>query len=114
MPMKTTWLIGSIRRKCSAWSRISLAVRLRPNCIAPVAQKVQVSGQPDCDERQAERRPSRYRISTASTGWPSWVWNSTFRVPSRASASDCTVSDEKGTCWSSEPRSAAGTFVISP
>ena len=27
--------------------------------IAPVAQNVQVSGQPDCDETQTERRPSR-------------------------------------------------------
>ena len=48
-----------MRRKCSAWSRISDAVRLRPNFIGPVAQNVQVSGQPDCDETQSERRPSR-------------------------------------------------------
>ena len=27
--------------------------------IAPVAQNVHVSGQPDCEERQSERRPSR-------------------------------------------------------
>ena len=50
---------GSMRRKCSTWSRISLAVRLRPNFIAPVAQNVHVSGQPDCEETQIERRPSR-------------------------------------------------------
>ena len=43
-----------MRRKCSAWSRISDAVRLRPNFIEPVAQNVQVSGQPDC-ERHAQR-----------------------------------------------------------
>jgi hypothetical protein len=42
-----------------AWSRISSALRLRPNFICPVAQKVQVSGQPDCEERQTERLPSR-------------------------------------------------------
>ena len=59
MPMNTAWSTGSMRRKCSAWSRISEAVRLRPNAIWPVAQNVQVSGQPDCDERQSERRPSR-------------------------------------------------------
>ena len=59
MPMYTRWFTGSMRRKCSTWSRISLAVRLRPNFIAPVAQKVQVSGQPDCEETQIERRPSR-------------------------------------------------------
>ena len=59
IPMKTTWLTSSLRRKCSAWSRISDAVRLRPNFIVPVAQKVQVSGQPDWLDRQSERRPSR-------------------------------------------------------
>ena len=48
-----------MRRKCSTWSRISDAVRLRPNRIAPVAQNVHVSGQPDCEETQTERRPSR-------------------------------------------------------
>ena len=59
IPMNTRWLSGSMRRKCRTWSRISLAVRLRPNFIAPVAQNVQVSGQPDCEETQTERRPSR-------------------------------------------------------
>jgi hypothetical protein len=59
MPMKTAWLTASTRLKCSAWSRISDAVRLRPNFIRPVAQNVQVSGQPDWLERQIERRPSR-------------------------------------------------------
>ena len=59
MPMNTAWLTGSLRRKWSAWSRISDVVRLRPNFIAPVAQKVQVSGQPDWLDRQSERRPSR-------------------------------------------------------
>ena len=48
-----------MRRKCRTWSRISAAVRLRPNFILPVAQNVQVSGQPDCEETQIERRPSR-------------------------------------------------------
>jgi hypothetical protein len=59
MPMNTQWSIGSMRRKCRAWSRISLAVRLRPNFIVPVAQNVHVSGHPDCDDRQTLRRPSR-------------------------------------------------------
>ena len=59
IPMKTRWFTGSSRRKCSTWSRISEARRLRPNFIAPVAQNVHVSGQPDCDETQIERRPSR-------------------------------------------------------
>ena len=59
MPMKTAWSTSVSRRKWSAWSRISEAVRLRPNAIAPVAQNVQVSGQPDWEERQSERRPSR-------------------------------------------------------
>ena len=59
MPMKTAWLTGSSRRKWSAWSRISERSRLRPNFMRPVAQKVQVSGQPDWLDRQSERRPSR-------------------------------------------------------
>ena len=59
MPMNTRWSTGSMRRKCSTWSRISEAVRLRPNFIVPVAQNVQVSGQPDCEDTQIERRPSR-------------------------------------------------------
>ena len=59
MPMNTWWLSGSMRRKCSTWSRISEAVRLRPNLIVPVAQNEQVSGQPDCEETHTERRPSR-------------------------------------------------------
>ncbi len=59
MPMNTAWLTASIRLKCSAWSSISEVVRLRPNFMRPVAQKVQVSGQPDWLERQSERRPSR-------------------------------------------------------
>ena len=66
--MKTQWSTSVTRRKWSAWSRISEAVRLRPNAIEPVAQNVHVSGQPDCEERQSERRLSRYRIRTASTG----------------------------------------------
>ena len=59
MPMKTQWSTSSMRRKCSAWSTISDAVRLRPNFIVPVAQNVQVSGQPDCEDTHSERRPSR-------------------------------------------------------
>jgi hypothetical protein len=59
MPMNTTWSMVSLRRKCNAWSRISHAVRLRPNFIWPVAQNVHVSGQPLCDETHTERRPSR-------------------------------------------------------
>ena len=35
------------------------AVRLRPKRIAPVAQNVHVSGQPDWEETHTERRPSR-------------------------------------------------------
>ena len=59
MPMNTAWSTGPRRRKCRAWSRISDAVRLRPKRIWPVAQNVQVSGQPDCEDRHSERRPSR-------------------------------------------------------
>ena len=59
IPMNTAWSTASMRRKCSAWSRISPAVRLRPNFICPVAQKLQVSGQPDCEDRHSERRWSR-------------------------------------------------------
>jgi hypothetical protein len=59
MPMKTAWFTSSVRRKWSAWSRISDAVRLRPKRIVPVAQKVQVSGQPDWLDTHSERRPSR-------------------------------------------------------
>ena len=59
IPMNTRWSTSSMRRKCSTWSRISDAVRLRPYFIAPVAQNVHVSGQPDCEDRHSERRPSR-------------------------------------------------------
>ena len=59
MPMKTAWLTGSLLRKWSAWSRISDAVRLRPKRIVPVAQNVQVSGQPDWLDTHRERRRSR-------------------------------------------------------
>ncbi len=55
--MKTQWSIASIRRKWSAWSTISPAVRLRPNFIDPVAQKVQVSGQPGL-RGDADRAPA--------------------------------------------------------
>ena len=50
---------SSRRRKWSAWSRISEAVRLRAKRMRPVAQNVHVSGQPDWEETQIERRPSR-------------------------------------------------------
>ena len=59
MPMNTALVTASVRRKWSAWSRISDVVRLRPNFMRPVAQNVQVSGQPDWLDRQSERRPSR-------------------------------------------------------
>jgi len=59
IPMNTRWFTGSMRRKCRTWSRISETVRLRPNRMAPVAQNVHVSGQPDCDDTHTERRPSR-------------------------------------------------------
>ncbi len=59
MPMKTQWSIASMRLKCNAWSRILDALRLRANFIVPVAQNVHVSGQPDCEETQIERRLSR-------------------------------------------------------
>ena len=85
-----------------------------PNCICPVAQNVHVSGQPDCDETQTERRPSRNRIRTASSGWPSWVWKSAFTVPSTDFASCTSVSVENGACSSSSARNATGRFVISP
>ncbi len=35
------------------------AVEVAPNFIVPVAQKVHVSGQPDCEDTHNERRPSR-------------------------------------------------------
>jgi hypothetical protein len=59
MPMNTAWFTASLRRKWSAWSRISDAVRFRPKRMVPVAQNVQVSGQPDWLDTHSERRPSR-------------------------------------------------------
>ena len=109
--MNTRWSTGSTRRKWSAWSRISQAVRLRPKRICPVAQNVHVSGQPDWEETQTERRPSK-RISTASTGCPSCVWKSVFTVPSRAFACALTESVEKGMSSASAARSLAGTLLI--
>jgi hypothetical protein len=110
--MNTQWSSGSRRRKCSAWSRISAAVRFRPKRICPVAQNEHVSGQPDCDDTQIDRRPSPKRIRTASTGLPSDVRKSAFTVPSRETASRSSASVEKGTLSASASRSAAGTFVI--
>ena len=112
--MKTQWSTGSMRRKWSAWSRISEAVRLRPNFICPVAQKLQVRGHPDCELTQTERRPSRKRISTASSGFPSAVVNSALRVPSSAVDSVASASADSGTRSASRSRSPAGRFVISP
>ena len=103
-----------MRRKWSAWSRISDAVRLRPNFICPVAQKLQVSGHPDCELTQIERRPSRNRISTASSERPSSVWNSAFRVPSSAVDSVASSSADSGTRSASRSRRSAGRLVISP
>jgi hypothetical protein len=59
MPMNTAWSTSVLRRKWRAWSTISAVVRLRPNFIAPVAQNVHVSGQPDWLLRHSDRRPSR-------------------------------------------------------
>jgi len=111
--MKTTWSIGSRRRKWSAWSSISEAVRLRRNRIWPVAQNVQVSGQPLCEETQTERLPSRNRIRTASNGRPSPVWNKVLTVPSRDRASCAASSVEIGSLSASRARSGGGTSVIS-
>ena len=85
---------------------------MRANFILPVAQNVHVSGQPDCEETQIERRPSRYRISTASIGRPSAVWNSALTVPSLAWASSVRARLENGSSRASVSRSACGRFVI--
>ena len=77
-----------------------------------MAQKAHVSGQPDWLERHSERRPSRNRISTASTGRPSGVANSAFSVPSRELASRSTERLENGTLAASRSRSAAGRSDI--
>ena len=72
-----------MRRKCSAWSRISEALRLRAKRICPVAQNVHVSGQPDCEERQSERRAVRGSASAPPpAARPSAVANSALTVPS--------------------------------
>ena len=47
------------RKKNSACSTISQALRLRLKPIWPLAQKEHLSGQPDWVEMQTERRPSR-------------------------------------------------------
>ncbi len=88
-------------------------MRLRANFILPVAQKLHVSGQPDCEDTQIERRPSRKRISTASSGRPSCVANSAFTVPSSECASSRSSSALNGTSSVSCSRNAAGIFVIS-
>ena len=59
MPMNTQCVSSSCREKCSAWSMISEALRLRAKRMRPVAQNVQSSGQPDCELTQIERRRSR-------------------------------------------------------
>ena len=52
------------RRSCSL---ISSGARLRPRPMRPVAQNVQASAQPDCDERQTVRR-GPWLMATASSG----------------------------------------------
>ena len=61
MPMKTTWSsrVASRRRKCSAWSRISPAVRLRPKRIA--AGRAERAG-----ERAARLRGDAHRAAAVA------------------------------------------------
>ena len=59
MPMKTAWFTlleaTEVERLVENLPRRQVATKR----IAPVAQNVHVSGQPDWDERQSERLPSR-------------------------------------------------------
>ena len=58
------------------------------------------------------RRPSRYRMSTVSTGCPSAVWKRALTVPSRDSRSVRSSSVENGTVSASVARSGFGSVVI--
>ena len=59
MPMNTTWSTAldaaEVQGLVEDLGRGQVAAEAHP----PVAQKVQVSGQPDWEETQSERRPSR-------------------------------------------------------
>ena len=59
IPMNTAWFDGldaaEVERLVEDLRRGQVAAEAH----APVAQNVHVSGQPDCDETQIERRPSR-------------------------------------------------------
>ena len=88
IPMKTTWSIDSRRRKCSAWSRISHAVRLR--------RKLHLSGRAERAGQRAARtattgRPTAGRRGSASApprpGARRRCGRAPLRVPSAAFAS---------------------------
>ena len=52
-------LAGGLAVGAYGYPRTTDAVRFLANRICPVAQNVHVNGQPDCEERQSDRRPSR-------------------------------------------------------
>ena len=80
--------------------------------MSPVAQNVQASGQPDCDDRHTVRR-LRWRIATASTGKPSRAENRTLIVPSCDRCTSSTERSSSGTDPASSARSPSGSEVIS-
>ncbi len=111
--MKTQWSTGSMRRKWSAWSRISEAVRFGRNASGRFRAERARERAAGLGRETDRPAPVPVGIRTASTSLPSAVWKSVFSVPSRASASRSTSSVEKGTCRVSSARRPAGTFVIS-
>ena len=59
IPMKTAWSTSLDAAEVECLIEDLRDGQFLPKRIAPVAQNVHVSGQPDWDERQSDRRPSR-------------------------------------------------------
>ena len=118
MPISTTLPMRcpsprASRAAHSSCSKISPRVRSRPRPMAPVAQNVQPSAQPDCDDTQTVRRSRPCRISTVSSGKPSRVRKLALIVPSAASCVVSSSSSANGTVASRCSRSARDSVVTS-
>ncbi len=95
-----------------ACSTISPAVRLRPNPSVAVAQNVQSSAQPTCDEMHCVTL-SPSGMMTLSIARPSAVVIRSFRVPSVEVWTRSTVNEPIASTSASFPRKAFDSVVKS-
>ena len=108
MPMKTAWLVWPLRRVSTPASRISHGGRFPTKRIEPVAQNVQVSGQPDWELRGTPPPPVAVAHQHRLDRQPSWVRNRALTVPSLERDSRSRARLENGTRSDSSARRAAG------